>query len=504
MPEVNEQVQGTKQEFLKEFQKLCRTRQAWQAWSDLMETMACSISNAVDHSPKRFQKREERYAEAIKRLGGVEVPSRLFAIVVMALERNPDQDFLGQIYMELNLGSHWHGQFFTPYSVCQLMARVSIPAETLLEEVDQRHYVTVNDPACGAGATLIAAVSRFRELKIDQLHFLIAANDIDTVAAQMCYIQLSLLGAAGWVAIANTLSDPVEGDPLMPVEKESQEFYYTPMYFHWAWAGRRRAKAMDRALRLTRKPETGGCFFVIDTERKANIMADTKKYGTAVEKLEAAKKTAGTQEQMILDYLIGRAREDTGVAEDVMQEHKTFHKCIAYIFGKARKQVVHGMAIVKDSTVYEWAEDYYHMDDAEQAKKEAEEAKKAAEEKLRAANAAIAAKKGKAGKEKEDGKKAEKEKAAEPAEPVAEAEAGEEDRVQMDDLPPADQAGDEVPAAEKDKPARKKSGSAGKKGGGAESPEQGPVKKPVKARKEKKAKDEMDGQLDMFAFFGGE
>lgn len=485
MPEVNEQVQGTKQEFMKEFQKLCRTRQAWQAWSDLMETMACSISNAVDHSPKRFQKREERYAEAIKRLGGVEVPSKLFAIVVMALERNPDQDFLGQIYMELNLGSRWHGQFFTPYSVCQLMARVSIPDETLLEEVDRRHYVTVNDPACGAGATLIAAVSRFRELKIDQLHFLIAANDIDTVAAQMCYIQLSLLGAAGWVAIANTLSDPVEGDPLMPVEKESQEFYYTPMYFHWAWAGRRRAKAMDMALRLTRKPETGGCFFVIDTERKANIMADTKKYGTAVEKLEAAKKTAGTQEQLILDYLIGRAREDTGVAEDVMQEHKTFQKCMAYIMGKARKQATNGVAMIKDSTVYEWAEDYYHLDDAEQAKKEAEEAKKRREE---------------AKKEKEDGKKAEKKA----AEPVAEAEAGEEDRVQMDDLPPADQAGIEVPAAEKDKPARKKSGSSGKKGGGAEGREQGTVKKPVKARKEKKAKDEMDGQLDMFSFFGGE
>ena len=456
--------------------------------------MACSISNAVDHSPKRFQKREERYAEAIKRLGGVEVPSRLFAIVVMALERNPDQDFLGQIYMELNLGSHWHGQFFTPYSVCQLMARVSIPDETLLEEVERRHYVTVNDPACGAGATLIAAVSRFRELKIDQLHFLIAANDIDTVAAQMCYIQLSLLGAAGWVAIANTLSDPVEGDPLIPVEKESQEFYYTPMYFHWAWAGRRRAKAMDMALRLTRKPETGRCFFVIDTERKANIMADTKKFGTAVEKLEAAKKTAGTQEQMILDYLIGRAREDTGVAEDVMQEHKTFQKCMDYIMGKARKQATKGVAMIKDPTVYEWAEDYYHLDDAEQAKKEAEEAKKRREE----------AKKEKTGKEKEDGKKAEKEKAAEPAEPVAEAEADEEDRVQMDDLPPADQAGDEVPAAEKDKPARKKSGSAGKKSGGAESTEQGPVKKPVKAKKEKKAKDEMDGQLDMFAFFGGE
>lgn len=62
---------------------------------------------------------------------------------------------------------------------------------------------------------------------------------IDRVVAQMCYIQLSLLGCAGWVAVANTISNPVCGDPLMPVEKPGQEFWYTPFYFRGEWNCRR-------------------------------------------------------------------------------------------------------------------------------------------------------------------------------------------------------------------------------------------------------------------------
>ena len=57
---------------------------------------------------------------------------------------------------------------------------------------------------------------------------LIHANDVDRVVAQMCYIQLSLLGCPGWVAVANTISNPVCGDPLMPDERPGQEFWYTP------------------------------------------------------------------------------------------------------------------------------------------------------------------------------------------------------------------------------------------------------------------------------------
>lgn len=118
--------------------------------------------------------------------------------------------------------------------------RASITINDNVQTLEKQEWISVNDPACGAGATLIAAANIFHRKKINyQTRVLFTANDIDRVVAQMCYIQLSLLGCAGWVAVANTISNPVCGDPLMPVEKPGQEFWYTPFYFRGEWNCRR-------------------------------------------------------------------------------------------------------------------------------------------------------------------------------------------------------------------------------------------------------------------------
>lgn len=121
-----EKIQGTEKEFIKVFQELCYSRSSWQVWADLMTAMACTLANSVDKTEPRYTAREKEYAECIKRLGGVEKPAKCFAIVVEALERNPNQDFLGKLYMSLELGNHWKGQFFTPYNVCECMAGITI------------------------------------------------------------------------------------------------------------------------------------------------------------------------------------------------------------------------------------------------------------------------------------------------------------------------------------------------------------------------------------------
>lgn len=121
-----EKIQGMEKEFIKVFQELCYSRSSWQVWADLMTAMACTLANSVDKTEPRYTAREKEYAECIKRLGGVEKPAKCFAIVVEALERNPNQDFLGKLYMSLELGNHWKGQFFTPYNVCECMAGITI------------------------------------------------------------------------------------------------------------------------------------------------------------------------------------------------------------------------------------------------------------------------------------------------------------------------------------------------------------------------------------------
>ena len=85
----------------------------------------------------------------------------------------------------------------------------------------------------------------------------------------------------------------------------------------------------------------------------------------AKEKLEAEKKKA-TQKNFadpIIAYLLKRCEEDQGLAEDVMQEGKTWSKCFNYIVEQARKQSNGRSAAVEDRVVYEWAEDYYHKEE---------------------------------------------------------------------------------------------------------------------------------------------
>lgn len=227
MADKNEEIKGTKEEFIKEFEIFCykNGRNRWEAWQDLMSFIAFSISNACDNDIARKNKRESEYMSLISRYKYQDYIPKLFAMVVIALEKNPDQDFLGELYMSLDLGSHWHGQFFTPYSVCRMMA------EMLYEDKRTRNIITVNDSSCGAGATLIAQANLLKQKGINyQKDAIFVGQDIDRVVAMMCYIQLSLLGCSGYIVVANTLTNPVCGSVLLPEEKEGQEFWYTPMF----------------------------------------------------------------------------------------------------------------------------------------------------------------------------------------------------------------------------------------------------------------------------------
>lgn len=250
MEKQKEEIQGTEKEFLTVFNQLCYSRQSWQVWADLISAMACSIANISEVNPKRRADREKEYERCLKELGGdAGVIAKLFAIVVMALENNPEQDFLGALYMQLNLGSHWHGQFFTPASVAKMMSQVSVE-DTIKSRTESEDYISVIDPSCGAGVTLISAAAIFRERGINyQQEVLFTGQDIDRVAGQMCYIQLSLLGCAGYICIADTLGNPVTGPPLQPQEKTGQEFWYTPFYYSDIWQTRIFAQNMRRRMR---------------------------------------------------------------------------------------------------------------------------------------------------------------------------------------------------------------------------------------------------------------
>lgn len=249
MGKVVRHLKDGQKEFQKVISELSYTKSSWQVWSDFMSLAAISLSNILDISELR-EKREQQYLSIIGNYSKEEAErfSELLAIIVAELEANPEQDFLGGMFMALELGNHWKGQFFTPYSVCRAMSEIAIGSAEA--EVKRKGYVGVNDPACGAGATLIATRNALEQKHIGTNETLFVAQDIDYTAALMCYIQLSLLGCAGYVVIGDSLVNPITGPHvLLPVVNENQDIWFTPMFYSEVWRMRRAAAQMDLLFR---------------------------------------------------------------------------------------------------------------------------------------------------------------------------------------------------------------------------------------------------------------
>lgn len=236
--------------FAKIFDSLVGRYSRWQIWQDFVVMSACSVSCMVDKS--HAEKREEMYRQIAGKYQDDELQafSHMLAEVVIGMERNPNQDFLGELYMNLELGNSQAGQFFTPYDVCRLMASVTMGVD-LKEQIERHGWVAVNDCACGAGATLLAAANEFRSQGINyQTRVLFVAQDVDCIVGLMCYLQLSLIGAAGYVEITNTLTNPtvtVGKGALIP--RTGPNVWYTPMYFREEWHFRRVWEQVDMLIR---------------------------------------------------------------------------------------------------------------------------------------------------------------------------------------------------------------------------------------------------------------
>lgn len=226
------------QPYVKLFNELTYRLSPWEVWKDFIVMYACALANPFDKV--HYEAREDLYLKIIHKYNKKEQElfPQLAAEVVNALEENPEQDFLGKLFMDFELGNHMAGQFFTPYHVCECMAKMTVG--NILPQIEEQGYISINDCCCGADATLIAGIHEAKRVLDGKLnwqnHILITGQDIDRTTALMCYIQLSLLGAAGYIKIGNSLTEP------MGTNDTSEDYWFTPMYFSDVWTFRRLIK----------------------------------------------------------------------------------------------------------------------------------------------------------------------------------------------------------------------------------------------------------------------
>ena len=129
--------------------------QSRHVFRDFVELYAIAMANALVVCPER----EKRYQAIIAKYRECDraIFQRLFKHLVDALNLFPGEDYLGQAWMSLDGGSAQLGQFYTPGSITELLARLGTPDPAdLRRKIDDIGFVLVHEPAAGSGAIVIA------------------------------------------------------------------------------------------------------------------------------------------------------------------------------------------------------------------------------------------------------------------------------------------------------------------------------------------------------------
>lgn len=205
-----------------------RRHRLHKVFSDFCELAALAVSNSVDLVHR--EAREARYMQIVGEYERDEVQRfpQLLAVLVDWLECSLD-DCLGKLFMSLELGDSFKGQFFTPFELSRLMAGLTFGGAR--EAIERQGFVTVSEPACGAGGMLLAAADALQAQGINYQQAMHAtAVDVDATAVHMAYVQLSLAHVPAIIVHGNSLSLAEWGH------------WFTPAHILGGWDHRLRAQ----------------------------------------------------------------------------------------------------------------------------------------------------------------------------------------------------------------------------------------------------------------------
>lgn len=191
-----------KDEIVKRIQGMTCGQSVYSIFEDWVEMLALSISNSIDIM--NYREREERYMSIAKKYDKkhLDTMCEMNGLLIEAFEQGMD-DVLGYVYMHLEISSSRLGQFFTPYHICQLMARMN------KLEPDADGILRINEPSCGAGGNIIAFAEWLGMNGMNYQEVLrVVCQDLDYKAVYMCYVQMSFLGIPAKVVQGNTLQNP--------------------------------------------------------------------------------------------------------------------------------------------------------------------------------------------------------------------------------------------------------------------------------------------------------
>ena len=205
----------------------------YQIFQDFLECSAISISNCVDWGER--DKREEKYLQIINKYKPDEQKklANILTSLVNTLQAQVENDgypcdILGEVFHGLELHNKYHGQFFTPFHICEMMGQMTVGEETQ-KIIQEQGYISLCEPCVGSGGMVIGFAAAMKRKKMDyQNNLCVTACDIDIKCVHMAYLQLSLYGIPAVIIHGNSLT----------LEEWSK--WYTPAYMLGMWPLRER------------------------------------------------------------------------------------------------------------------------------------------------------------------------------------------------------------------------------------------------------------------------
>ncbi|WP_144106769.1 N-6 DNA methylase [Paraburkholderia sp. BCC1886] len=237
-------------ELIKAMREFSLRHSLFNVFSDFIEISAIALSNKFHLS--EFDRREKRYFEIIGKYTKEELNrlAKMFAHLQQLYQDRIEQngqpgmakyrmqglgDVLGEIYMELELGSDRAGQFFTPYTVSFMMAQMTIGDGKSIRE---QGFIELHEPACGSAGMVVATADAMHQVGLNYpQHMHAVCIDIDPRCVHMAYVQLSLLGVAATIVHGNALT------------LEQWDTWYTPPFFIAGWPKKLQQRRMEKTFR---------------------------------------------------------------------------------------------------------------------------------------------------------------------------------------------------------------------------------------------------------------
>ena len=203
-------------------ESLDRSKHRQDHFRNFCELSYCAIAKTTQTNTEKADVLEDRYMEIVgtyKNKDDIRAMPELLSLATYGIYHG-QCDFLGEIAGDIEALDKKNGQFFTPYHVAKLMAKMQMPNIPAL--IESKGFFSLSDPAAGAGCMILCAADIVSEAGYDPMDCMsVHVIELNQTTYHMLYIQLALRGIAAQVVHGNSLS------------METYREEYTPAALHF-------------------------------------------------------------------------------------------------------------------------------------------------------------------------------------------------------------------------------------------------------------------------------